>query len=47
VPDSGQPVELRLGSLDGSLDALVGSGLGSAPPQPFPPHWEAVVAYTP
>ncbi len=47
VPDGGKPVELRLGTLDGSLDALVGSGLSPAPPQPFPPHWESIIAYAP
>ncbi len=47
VPDGGKPVELRLGSLDGSLDAVVGGGLSLAPSQPFPPHWESLIAYAP
>jgi hypothetical protein len=47
VPQGGQPVELRLGTLDGSQDALVGSGLGSTPLGPFPPQWESIIAYTP
>ncbi len=47
VPDGGKPVELRLGSLDGSLDALVGGGLSPAPQGPFPPNWESIIAYAP
>ena len=37
VPAGGEPVELRLGSLDGSLDDLVGGGLSPAPTRAVSP----------
>jgi len=47
VPDSSTPIELRLGTLDGSQDALVGSNLSPAPTLPFGPRWESLIAYAP
>ena len=47
VTDGGKPAELRLGSLDGSLDTVVGGGLGPTPLGPFPPQWESIIAYAP
>ena len=47
VPDGGSPVELRLGTLDGSQDSLVASGLSPVSSQPFGPRWESLVAYAP
>jgi Tol biopolymer transport system component len=41
------PVELRLGSLDGSLDARLATGLTQLQLAPIMRHWETLVVYTP
>jgi hypothetical protein len=41
------PVELRLGSLDGSLDTSLATGITPLQPAPLNRHWETLVAYTP
>lgn len=47
VPDGGTPVELRMGTLDGSQDALVAGGLSPVSTQPLGPRWDMFVAYAP